>query len=494
MSDMMSTSALPLGVLSTPGGSDEAVRPSSVLTLSRSQRTVFLLTFAAIGIAVAAPYPATKIALGVTLALYWASLVANFDERFTGMFVLFLPTFVLLPEQILGVPGLNWQTIFLGIFIIAGMSANPPASEVKIGKWLAYFSLVLVMAAIHSWAIRSQPFWPLLLLVKHWLFPFALFYMGRRCFRTEQQLWFLVLAVAVVSLALALHGLRDGVTAGNLLTNRPRGLLTGQANLFAGFLAMHALIFLFVARSRELGRVPRLFLKGTALVMLATLMFTLSRGAWLAFSVTAVTVGLMMNRGLVVLLVLSLLVAYRWAPEEAVTRADNTIGAVETSGDSSLEESLDDSAALRVIQWRTFPSIWLGSPIWGSGLGTYPERLQEEIGISRSPHATLVQIGAEMGALGIIGYAGIFATVAGACIARIRRAPPGAFQRSVGLGLLAATMCLCILDFTGTRFRAYSVTTYFWLIIGAFVGSTVPALEPARSDEAYNPAIGDIRT
>lgn len=492
MNDMISTSALPLGVLSTPGGSDDVARPSSVVTLSQSQRTVFLLTFAAIGIAVAAPYPATKIALGAALALYWATLLANFDERFTGMFVLFLPTFVLLPEQILGVPGLNWQTIFLGIFIVVGLSANPPASRNTIGTWLTFFSVVLVFSAVHSFATGAQPFWPLLLLVKHWLFPFALFFMGRRCFRTEQQLWFLVLAVAVVSLALSLHGLRDGVTTGNLLTNRPRGLLTGQANLFAGFLAMHALLFLFVSRSRELGRVPRLFLKCTALVMLATLMFTLSRGAWLAFSLTAVTVGLMMNRGLVVLLVLSLLIAYRWAPEEAVTRADNTLGAVETSGESTLEESLDDSAALRVIQWKSFPSMWLGSPIWGSGLGTYPERLQEEVGISRSPHATVVQIGTEMGALGVIGYAGILLAVAAACLIRTRGAQPGAFQRSVGLGLLAATMCLCILDFTGTRFRAYTVTTYFWLILGAFMGSTEPALEPARSDETYNPGIREI--
>jgi O-antigen ligase len=259
--------------------------------------------------------------------------------------------------------------------------------------------------------------------------------------------------------------------------------LTGQANLFAGYLSMYALLFLFVSRTRDVGRVARYFLTGTALVMIATLLFTLSRGAWLAFGLTAATVGLMVNRGLVLMLVLTLLVASRWAPEEAVTRADNTLVAVETSGDSALEESLDDSAALRVIQWKTFPSIFLGSPIWGTGLGTYPERLLEEVGIYRSPHATVVQIGTEMGALGILGYAGILMSVAGVCVVRARRATRGGFQRAVGLGLLAATICLFILDFTGTRFRAYSVTTYFWLIFGAFVGATEPAREPAVADE-----------
>ena len=102
----------------------------------------------------------------------------------------------------------------------------------------------------------------MLMVVKNWLFPFSLFVLGRRLVRNRQQLWFLILCVAVVSCALALHGLRDGLTTGNLLTNRPMGLLTGQANLFAGFLAMHALLLLFVSRTAELGRAERLFLTG----------------------------------------------------------------------------------------------------------------------------------------------------------------------------------------------------------------------------------------
>ena len=55
--------------------------------------------------AVAAPYPLTKIILGGTLALYWATLLFNFDERFVGLFVLLLPTFVLAPLETLGMPG-----------------------------------------------------------------------------------------------------------------------------------------------------------------------------------------------------------------------------------------------------------------------------------------------------------------------------------------------------------------------------------------------------
>jgi O-antigen ligase len=461
----------------------DADRPGNVLALERTQRTVVVLVIAAMVTAVAAPYPLTKVILGVTLALYWTRLLFNFDERFVGLFVLLLPTFQLLPLETLGIPGLNWQTVFLIIFIVAAASADPPPSQVAVSGWITYFSILLILAAVYGWLKLQTPVWPVLMVVKNWLFPFSLFFLGRRCFRNNQQLWFLLLCVAVVSFALALHGLRDGLTAGNLLTNRPAGLLTGQANLFAGYLAMYALLFLFGSRTLELRRAERLFLIATAFVMVATLVFTLSRGAWMAFALTAALVGFATNRGLVVLLIFAFFVGYRWAPEEAVTRADVTVTAVEQSGDSSLEEALDDSAALRISQWKSFPTLFLASPVWGTGLGTYPARLRQATGIFRPAHATMVQIGTEMGALGLLAYAGLLGAVGIVCARRARSAQPGSFQRAVGLGLLAATICLFLLDFSGARFRAHTVTTYYWLLVGAFLGCTDRAPAPPARDE-----------
>ena len=450
--------------------SDE--RPASVLALQPQQRAVLIAIAAAVLVAVAAPYPPTKYALGCALGLYWAKLLFELDERFVGMFVLLLPTLQLAPLEALGVPALNWQTIFLIIFVGATLAAPASPDRIAAPNWIAYFSILVILAAAWAWATSHPPLWPLLVVVKNWLFPFSLFFLGRRLVRREGQLWFLVVCVAAVSLGLAVHGLRDGLTTGNLLTNRPTGLLTGQANLFAGFLAMQALLCLFVARTRQLAWMPRLFLIGAAFAMVVTLVFTLSRGAWLAFGVTGLMIGFITNRGVVALLVLAVLVGSRWAPEEASARADSTISAVEQSGDSSLEDALDDSAALRIIQWKTFPDLLADSPLWGTGIGTFAKRLGEHTGIYRSAHATMVQIGTEMGVLGLIGYIGLFVSVAWTCAARARRAGSGTFLHGAGLGLLAATVCLFLLDFSGTRFPAHTVTTYYWLLVGAFIGST----------------------
>jgi O-antigen ligase len=461
-------------------------RLGNVLVLDGAQRAVLVVVLGAVATAVAAPYPVTKLILGVVLGLYGAKLFFDFDERFVGLFVLLLPTLRLVPLETLGIPGLNWQTIFLIVFVVAAASGDPPPSRIAVPGWIAYFSIVLILAALYAWATVQTPLWPLLVVVKNWLFPFSLFFLGRRLVRTTRQLWFLLLCVGIVSLGLSLHGLRDGLTTGNLLTNRPTGLMTGQANLFAGYLAMHALLLLFVSRTIEIRRIERWFLTATVFLMVVTLLFTLSRGAWLAFALAGVLVGFATNRGAVVLLALAIVVGSQWAPEEAATRADLTLTAVEQSGDSSLEEALDDSAALRIIQWKALPTLLSESPLWGTGLGTYARRLGQHTGIYRSAHATMVQIGTEMGVLGLLGYAGLFAAVAIVCAKRARSAEPGTLLRAAGLGLLAATVCLFLLDFSGTRFPAHTVTTYFWLLVGAFLGSTDRALPvPARDDADY---------
>ena len=463
------------------------VRPRRTLVLQPQQRAVLVVLVAAVATAAAAPYPITKVLLGAVLALFWAKLLTDFDERFVGMFVLLLPTLQLVPLEALGIGGFNWQTVFLIIFVIATMSAAAPPVRSAVPGWITYFSVLVVLAALYTWLTVHPPLWPLLTIVKNWLFPFSLFFLGRRLVRQPEQLWFLVLCVAVVSLALAVHGLRDGLTTGNLLTNRPTGLLTGQANLFGGFLAMQALLCIFVARTSDLGWIERLFLIGAAFVIVLTLVFTLSRGAWLAFGVAGTVVGFMTNRVAVVLLVAAVMVGARWAPEEASARADLTLTAVSESGDSSLEETLDGSAALRVVQWKTFPDMLLESPLWGSGIATYAQRLSQHTGIFRSAHTTMVLIGTEMGVPGLLGYIGLFASVAITCLSRARRARSGTFLHATGLGLLAATVCLFIADFSGTRFPAHTVTTYYWLLIGAFCGATDDVPASAPSDERIEP-------
>ena len=242
-----------------------------------------------------------------------AALLVDFDERFLGLYVLLLPVLQLVPITSLGVTAFNWQTLFLLLFAAVAVMMPAAGRPAAVSWWIGAFSVLLIASATFSWA-QGLSFTQLFMKAKNWLFPFMLFIVGRRCFRRESALWFLVVCIAIVSFGQGLHALRESLSTSNLLRHRPEGMLTGQANLFAGYVAIYALVCLFASRATEIKPRARLWLLATGLLMVMVLVFTLSRGAWLAFAVTAVLFGVATNRRLVVLLLVALVVGYRWIP------------------------------------------------------------------------------------------------------------------------------------------------------------------------------------
>ena len=470
MTTLERTDTAPDGMPGVEASTHDVVEET--VKLSPHHLLLLIIVGAATLAAVAAPFPITKLLLGAALAPTGVVLLLKFDERFVGLYVLMLPTLQLVPIEALGVTAFNWQTLFLLVFGAAAALAPSLPPRVAATTWIGTFSVLLVASAFYAWLVQGLPFSPVFQLVKNWLFPFMLFVVGRRYVRDRQALWFLVVCVALVSVAQSLHALRGAVSSSNLVSDRPGGMLTGQPNLFAGYLAIYGLVCLFAARAAQIRRPARLMLSSAGLVLIVTLIFTLSRGAWMAFIVTTIIFGAATNRRLVLLLVVALALGYRWIPEAAVSRTETTLDSLELSGDSSLEDSMDASAALRIIQWKSFPEMFVAHPIWGTGLNTYASQLGQINGIFRSPHSTIIEIGTEMGALGLMAYLGLLISTAYICIRRAYSAPPRSLERYVGLGVASATVCLFLLDFTGTRSRAHTVTTYFWLLVGAFLGAT----------------------
>ena len=94
--------------------------PTAFVSLTPAQRGVLAIVIGATAIAMAAPYPATKLILGAVLALTGAALLVDFDERFLGLYVLLLPVLQLVPITSLGVTAFNWQTLFLLLFAARG--------------------------------------------------------------------------------------------------------------------------------------------------------------------------------------------------------------------------------------------------------------------------------------------------------------------------------------------------------------------------------------
>jgi hypothetical protein len=99
----------------------------------------------------------------------------------------------------------------------------------------------------------------------------------------------------------------------------------------------------------------------------------------------------------------------------------------------------------------------------------------------------MIQIGTEMGGVGLLAYIGLLVSTVFITVRRAYHARPGSLPRMIGIGLAAAAVCLFLLDFTGARFRANTVTSYFWLLLGAFLGTT-----DAADPESGNTSRGDV--
>jgi O-antigen ligase len=319
----------------------------------------------------------------------------------------------------------------------------------------------------------------------------VLYYVAR-LIKTDRQKTIVLLAMGLLLFLISAHTIwdtRDQIAHGLLLErHRAVGLVAGQANLYGGWLAMMVLGTICFAFSPLARGKPRLLLALTGLMGTVALIYTLSRGAWLALAVSVSMVALLRNRRILLLgtLVLFLLPAL---VSPAVRERAASITAVLDSMDDEPEEfstdeaeEADPSAMVRVHQWKELPHILADAPLLGHGYGYFPD-LWREIGYTRkAAHSSIIEIGAELGLLGLISYAAlVFPMILLGWRHSKRGQPP--LERAVGTTAFGMGLCLLLLDTSGTRFRNSEVMGNFWVIAGMVAGSwgTPGGLKPEES-------------
>lgn len=245
-----------------------------------------------------------------------------------------------------------------------------------------------------------------------------------------------VLASAVVPCLVALQQVATGATSGTT-SGAELGRVYGtfvHPNPFATYLAIVAVLAVAVL-PHVLRRRDQLFVLAVAGLALASLLFTYSRGGWVA---ALVGLAYLLAKRSVVLLVLAgvvVVLAGMFAPPVQARLAD--IGApppVEGVPANSLE--------WRVGYWQEVLPLAAGNPLTGIGL----ERVQNSTPSGLPPHNAYVQTYVETGVLGLGALVAVILTGFITLRRRLTRARPGlerglAFAgTAVALGLLAQTL------------------------------------------------------
>lgn len=248
----------------------------------------------------------------------------------------------------------------------------------------------------------------------------------------------------------------------------------GDANRFAQILMMAlplALVLGMTARSR----LAALISYGSALVVLAGIFVTYSRGGFLTLAVLAVLMvpmRLIRLRHLVGLVVAGLLLAPVVAP--GYTQRMLSIGGVaELFG--STEAEADGATRGRTTEMLSALAAYVEHPILGVGPGQYmpyysiyyqslPEISIREIAHERRAHSLYLELAAELGTVGLV----VFLLIP-LLLLRDLRALRLALQdaRRPDLARLAASFSLVLLAYLGAGvFLHLAFERYYWFMVG----------------------------
>jgi putative inorganic carbon (hco3(-)) transporter len=257
------------------------------------------------------------------------------------------------------------------------------------------------------------------------------------------------------------------------------GMGYAGVNGFAAFEAQAAtfLVALSLFEKRWLLRLIYLSVAGFSV---ACLMYSLSRGGYLAFLVGCLFLGIVKQRKLLVLLAVFLLTWTSLVPRAVQQRVYMTYD--QNSGE------LDHSAAMRVSLWEEAKPVFDSNPVFGSGFDTYA--YTDHINGYRDTHNIFVKVLVETGVAGLFLFLWILVKTFGVGYRLFREAQDD-FLRSLGLGLSVWVICVAAANLFGDRWTFLQVNGYMW-VLGGLVFRALELEANAASVKDDQPKVSDV--
>lgn len=431
----------------------------------------FVFAAVAILIAVLLPYAPVKYALFGIFGWMFMTFYSTAPERTLYLFLLGMPVLDLIPPTLIPIPGINPETILLLLLAAAiGPSLkrqSGPQLPNPFALPIFYFCVVIAMSAARTAYSGRYSIGEIFPFAKNQVAFLFLAMISFRILDDEKKLREALHLIAITCTLVSLQALwtvRDVVMRGFMLErNRAAGLVAGQPNLFGGFLAMMILLYIGLFLGKSSTGKEKLGYAIAIVSMSGALMLTLSRGSWIALILGFGVLSLLRGARAIGLVLLIVITAPLWLPDKVIERVQHTTEGHYTDEDQELE----DSAQVRVDQWKALPEILHEAPVFGHGLRSFPpiwahySRDHEP----KAAHSTWVELLSEEGVVGILGYVWLCLLMAwtGFRAWRLRDRP---LAHDLGLGFMCAVFCLMLLDTSGTRFRNREVMAYMWVLGG----------------------------
>jgi len=380
-----------------------------------------------------------------------------------NLLILVVPFANLFPAT--NIRGLNlWTFVIysaLAVTILASPARDRTPNAMRI-PILALIGVTLLSTIWCSLTVANYPFVEKLASAKRWFDYFLLYFIFRLVATDRDSIRRYTRTLFIGYSLLVLH-----VGKEFLLTDRVRLYGTTQSNELGTFLVAYwALCVLFFIDRRTAGRA--LASCAIGLTALTGLLYTFSRGAYLAFLVGLLVFFMYLNRKVAIWLTIAVtclfaITGFNLLPDAVASRIQS---AYRIGSDGSI--TLQETAHARTQLARAAVDIISDYPIMGTGWGCLlfkgHDRLIDAGTDARHViHNMYLQIFAELGLLGFVPFMLIlwFAFVEGNRL--FKRAPPGYF-RFFSAAYLSCLAAFVVSNLFGNRMFFGPTAGYFWIM------------------------------
>jgi len=237
-----------------------------------------------------------------------------------------------------------------------------------------------------------------------------------------------------------------------------------------GAYAAGALAFIIAYMSCENSKLRKLGLLGLTVVLMYSLLYSYSRGAYMGLLAALVVQGFLKNRKLLII-VFVLLCTWRLVlPESVLERITMTYG-----DDGKLESSSAD----RVLIWEDAEKLVMENPLFGTGFATYA--FMHRVKHYEDTHNYYMKMIVENGSIGLFLLLAAILTAAKQGYMLFREAADNPFFRGVGMGLLGLLTSVLIVNIFGDRFSYLQVNGCTWVLMACVVRARVMLREAAEA-------------
>lgn len=361
-----------------------------------------------------------------------------------------------LDDLLLVLIGLSWLVRMsvhnqLGLFL-----------KTTINQSIFIYLTVCVLAT--AWGVlagNTKPLRGFFFILKYFEYYFVYFMLINHL-RSKREVERLLLTLLVTCLIINIHGLLQ-IPGGHRITAPFEGE-SGEPNTLGGYLVLMTAVSVSLAVYVKRQWLS-LLLWGLAGLNTVTILFTKSRGSYLAFLGMGLTLILLTRKkSLLVIVLLGLVIGPFILPTAVKERISYTFTPQRSEHITFGQVALDPSTSARLSSWQDGLEALAHRPILGYGVTGY-----------RFVDSQFLLVLVETGLIGFMAFSGLLLAIIRAGWQSLRQTTNSPMAKSLATGLLAGTAGMIVHSLSANTFIIVRIMEPFWFLAGLAV--MTPTLE-----------------